>query len=51
MFGFPNKFVVWIMGCITALSYSLTINSGLKKSFLGKRGIKQGDQCPHTCLL
>lgn len=34
--GFPNKFIDLIMACVTTVSYSLTMNEGLTKLFLGK---------------
>lgn len=42
-YGFPAKFLSWIMACITTVSYSLVINGGLTKPFKARRGIRQGD--------
>lgn len=42
-FGFPNKFVMWIMECVTAPSYSLKVNGETFGFFKGRRGIRQGD--------
>ncbi|XP_074315284.1 uncharacterized protein LOC141651470 [Silene latifolia] len=42
-FGFPQKFIKWIPGCITGTWYSLKLNGGLFGFFSGKGGIRQGD--------
>ncbi|XP_074301638.1 uncharacterized protein LOC141633040 [Silene latifolia] len=42
-FGFPHKFIKWILGCITGTWYSLKLNRGLFGFFSGKGGIRQGD--------
>ncbi|XP_060212076.1 uncharacterized protein LOC132639653 [Lycium barbarum] len=41
--GFPYKFIIWIIECISSISYSLVLNEGLEKPVPRKRGIKQGD--------
>ncbi|XP_059306461.1 uncharacterized protein LOC132057887 [Lycium ferocissimum] len=41
--GFPHKFIMWIMECLSSVSYALVINGGLTKTFKEKRGIRQGD--------
>lgn len=42
-YGFPAKFIEWIMACTTTVSFSLIMNGGLTKPFKAKRGIRQGD--------
>ncbi|XP_048492374.1 uncharacterized protein LOC125493253 [Beta vulgaris subsp. vulgaris] len=41
--NFPERFIHWIMECLTTPSYSLSVNGGLNGFFQGKRGIRQGD--------
>ncbi|XP_019258455.1 PREDICTED: uncharacterized protein LOC109236703 [Nicotiana attenuata] len=41
--GFPQKFIHWVMECVSTVSYSLVLNGGLTKPFQDKRGIRQGD--------
>ncbi|XP_019106135.1 uncharacterized protein LOC109135475 [Beta vulgaris subsp. vulgaris] len=40
---FHEKFVNWVMLCVTTPSYSLSINGQLYGFFQGKRGVRQGD--------
>lgn len=42
-FGFPQRFVQWIMECMITISYTLVLNGGLTKPFKGRKGIRQGD--------
>ena len=43
LFGFPDRFVHWVMTCVESTSYSLSINGYLFGHFEGKSGIRQGD--------
>ncbi|CAH9104768.1 unnamed protein product, partial [Cuscuta epithymum] len=41
--GFPDRFVGWIMECVSITSFSISLNGVLHGFFNGKRGIRQGD--------
>ncbi|XP_019225393.1 PREDICTED: uncharacterized protein LOC109206976 [Nicotiana attenuata] len=41
--NFPQRFIKWIMACITTTKYSIAINGGLYRNIVGKRGLRQGD--------
>ena len=43
MFGFPTKFVNWIMACVESTSYSISVNGYMFGFFEGKSGVRQGD--------
>nr|XP_016495240.1 PREDICTED: uncharacterized protein LOC107814346 [Nicotiana tabacum] len=38
-----EKFIHWVMECVSTVSYSLVLNGGLTKPFQAKREIRQGD--------
>lgn len=42
-FGFPSRFVDWIMTCISSPSFSVILNGSPYGYFPGKRGLRQGD--------
>ncbi|XP_021731005.1 uncharacterized protein LOC110697912 [Chenopodium quinoa] len=41
--GFPDRFVQWIMCCVSTPAFSIMLNVGIHGFFQGKRGIRQGD--------
>nr|XP_016444107.1 PREDICTED: uncharacterized protein LOC107769412 [Nicotiana tabacum] len=41
--NFLEKFVKWIMSCISTVTYSIIINGSPTPPFTAKRGIRQGD--------
>lgn len=42
-FNLPPVFVGWIKECISSTHYSVSLNGELVGSFLGKKGLRQGD--------
>lgn len=40
-FGFHNKWVNWIMQCVTTISYSFLLNGTAKEAITPTRGIRQ----------
>ncbi|KAL9673326.1 hypothetical protein QQ045_029582 [Rhodiola kirilowii] len=43
LFGFPGKFVHWIMACVTSAKFSVLVNGSLEGYFSSSRGLRQGD--------
>ncbi|KAL9665021.1 hypothetical protein QQ045_020430 [Rhodiola kirilowii] len=43
LFGFPSRFVKWIMSCICSVKCSVLINGNLEGFFGSNRGLRQGD--------
>lgn len=41
--GFPEKFNLWIIGCVKSVSYTVMINNKPSTSFKAARGLRQGD--------
>jgi hypothetical protein len=41
--GFHQKWVQWIMACVTTVRYSVRFNNVTLESFAPSRGIRQGD--------
>ncbi len=41
--GFPDRFVGWVMECVTTATYSISLHGGLHGFFRGRRGVRQGD--------
>ncbi|XP_019240844.1 PREDICTED: uncharacterized protein LOC109220834 [Nicotiana attenuata] len=41
--GLPQKFIHWVMECVSTVSYSFMLNGCLTKPFQARRGIRQGD--------
>lgn len=41
--GFPEKFVGWILECVTTMNYSTVTNGEYTKPFDASRGIRQGN--------
>ena len=41
--GLPQRFIEWVMECVTSASYSVKVNHTVHGHFIGKRGLRQGD--------
>ncbi|XP_021765407.1 uncharacterized protein LOC110729923 [Chenopodium quinoa] len=41
--GFPSLFIKWVLGCITAVTFSILINGAPSKPFKSKKGLRKGD--------
>ena len=41
--NFNDRWVQWIMECVTSMHYTLLINGNLSRSFYPKKGLWQGD--------
>uniref|UniRef100_A0A803NKK3 Reverse transcriptase domain-containing protein n=1 Tax=Cannabis sativa TaxID=3483 RepID=A0A803NKK3_CANSA len=42
-YNLPSRFIMWIMTCIRATSYSIVMNGRIQGSFKGEKGLRQGD--------
>ncbi|KAL0291138.1 UNVERIFIED_CONTAM: Retrovirus-related Pol polyprotein from type-2 retrotransposable element R2DM [Sesamum radiatum] len=43
LFGFPERFIMWIVECVTTPSFSVCLNGAPHGFFKGARGLRQGD--------
>ncbi|KAL0287517.1 UNVERIFIED_CONTAM: Retrovirus-related Pol polyprotein from type-2 retrotransposable element R2DM [Sesamum radiatum] len=43
LFGFPERFIAWIVECVTIPSFSVCLNGAPHSFFRGARGLRQGD--------
>ncbi|KAL0439828.1 UNVERIFIED_CONTAM: LINE-1 retrotransposable element O protein [Sesamum latifolium] len=43
LFGFPERFILWIEECVTSPSFSVCLNGSPHGFFKGARGLRQGD--------
>ena len=49
--NFSDKWIDWIMECVTFVQYSLLINGSPTKTFFSSRGLRQGDPISHYLFL
>ncbi|GKF92209.1 putative reverse transcriptase domain, reverse transcriptase zinc-binding domain protein [Tanacetum coccineum] len=42
-FGFPCKFIQWVMVCVRTIAFLVSLNGGRYGYFKGGRGLRQGD--------
>ncbi|KAL0405898.1 UNVERIFIED_CONTAM: LINE-1 retrotransposable element O protein [Sesamum latifolium] len=43
LFGFPERFILWIEECVTTPSFSVCLNGSPHGFFKGAKGLRQGD--------
>jgi hypothetical protein len=46
--GFDDKWVKWIMACVTTVKYCVQVNGNLTEQISPSRGLRQGDPLPRT---
>lgn len=42
--GIPYQFMMWIIACLTTMSYSFTVSGELSGPFEAREGLRQGDR-------
>lgn len=46
--GFHEKWIKWIMSCVTSVRYAVRLNGHLLERFKPSRGLRQGDPSRHS---